>query len=261
MQNHAMPPIGMQQNAKLSHPLFSKINANSGTCQVEKVQREPPNECFCVCCEPHASQRPAGSNTHYLCVIIPPSDRTLHSLCPPACLYLSAPCARVIRVEGSFVRCRATVPTCIYMRPPVQHLALSFPGGCVVDVQINLSRQQLLVLDGGGRLVRLGVGEVGGRRLGRSLGWVPPRWGVLCQLPCPHSANSQTPNKGIISPSHDIIFPFTQSLNGTLYGFLSHLSSPSLLVFLSVAFPTPPVPPVSPPLVLFHNSCSTLLSL
>lgn len=65
---------------------------------------------------------------------------------------------------------------------------------------------------------------------------MPPRRGgdPPCQPPCPHSANSQTANKGIISPSHDIIFPFTQCLNGTLYGFLSHLSLPSLPLSLSV---------------------------
>lgn len=73
---------------------------------------------------------------------------------------------------------------------------------------------------------------------------VPLCCGVPCQPPCPHSANSQMPNKGIISSSHDIIFPFTQCLNGTLYGFLSHLSfPPSLHLFLSltlsVAFPQP----------------------
>lgn len=91
----------------------------------------------------------------------------------------------------------------------------------------------------------------------------------------PHSANSQAPNKGIISPSHDIIFPFTQCLNGTLYGFLSHLSFPSLppslsvFLILSVASPTPPCSSVSLPacplcLCCFFSlsfSCSTLLSL
>lgn len=77
--------------------------------------------------------------------------------------------------------------------------------------------------------------------------------GVPCPPPCPHSANSQTPNKGIISPSHDIIFPFTHCLNGTLYGFLSHLSFPShppsisFCLSHSVAFPTPPCSSVSLP--------------
>lgn len=45
----------------------------------------------------------------------------------------------------------------------------------------------------------------------------PCQGGYSARQPCPYSANSQTPNKRIISPSHDIIFPFTQSLNGTLY--------------------------------------------
>ena len=39
----------MQQNAKLSHPLFSKINANSVTCQAENALPELPNDCLCVC--------------------------------------------------------------------------------------------------------------------------------------------------------------------------------------------------------------------
>lgn len=69
----------------------------------------------------------------------------------------------------------------------------------------------------------------------------PARWGVPCQQLCPHSANSLTPNKGIISPLHDIIFPFTRCLSGTICGFLSHFSfypfifSVSLTV-VSVAF-------------------------
>ena len=50
MHNHAShPPVGMQQNAKLSHPLFSKINANSVTCQAENALPELPNDCLCVC--------------------------------------------------------------------------------------------------------------------------------------------------------------------------------------------------------------------
>ena len=91
MQNHARPlPIGMQQSAKLRHPLFSKINANTVTCRVENVPPELPNECFCVRCEPHATQLPAGSNTHYPRGIIPPSDSPLavFSACS-ACVSLS----------------------------------------------------------------------------------------------------------------------------------------------------------------------------
>lgn len=92
------PPldIGIQQNAKLSRPLFSKINANSVTCQVENVLLELSNECFCVCCEPHATQLPAGSNTHYPCGILPPSDTARLSarcfLCCSACVSLSSLC-------------------------------------------------------------------------------------------------------------------------------------------------------------------------
>lgn len=62
--------------------------------------------------------------------------------------------------------------------------------------------------------------------------------GGTSKLSCPRSANSQKPDKEIISPPHDIIFPFTRCLNGTLYGFLSHLPFPSLLSFL-----TPPLAP------------------
>lgn len=128
------PPIGMQQNAKLRLPLFSKINANSVTCQVQNVLSELPNECFCVRCEPHATQLPAGSNTHYPCGIIPPSDRprlpcSLFSLLQ--CMYqslLSVP--HVIHTCGillySLMRVRdrfVTVP--IYARVT---FALYFPG-------------------------------------------------------------------------------------------------------------------------------------
>ena len=88
----APPPVGMQQNAKLSHPLFSKINANSVTCQAENALSELPNDCVCVCvrCEPHATQLPAGSNTHYPCGIVPPGDRLRLSahcfLCAAVCV-------------------------------------------------------------------------------------------------------------------------------------------------------------------------------
>lgn len=87
-----------------------------------------------------------------------------------------------------------------------------------------------------------------------------------CQQLCPHSANSLTPNKGIISPLHDIIFPFTHCLGGTICGFLSHFSfypfifSVSLTV-VSVAFSTRSslvclaLPPCLPslPLLRFSN--------
>ena len=86
MHNHEGPPTGMQQNTKLSHPLFSEINANSATCQMESVLPGLPNKCFCVRSEPHATQLPAGSNTHYPCGIIPPSDRPqLSAQCFPRC--------------------------------------------------------------------------------------------------------------------------------------------------------------------------------
>lgn len=42
------PPVGMQLIAKLSHALFSNINANSVTCQVENVLSIVPNECVCA---------------------------------------------------------------------------------------------------------------------------------------------------------------------------------------------------------------------
>lgn len=94
------PPIGMRQNTKLTLPLFSKINANSVTCQAENVLSELPNEYFCVCCEPHATQLPAGSNSHYPCGIIPPTDRLrlpAHCfLCCSACVSLSSLWSRCI---------------------------------------------------------------------------------------------------------------------------------------------------------------------
>lgn len=70
---------GMQHNGKLSHALFSKTNANSVTCQVENILPKLFNDCSCVRSEPHATQLPTESNTHYLCDIIPPSDRLRHS--------------------------------------------------------------------------------------------------------------------------------------------------------------------------------------
>lgn len=89
------PPVVMQLNAKLSHPLLSKINANSVTCQVENVLSKLPNECVCVRREPHRTLLPAGSYTHYPCGITPPSDR----------LQLSAHCflCRCARVSLSLL--------------------------------------------------------------------------------------------------------------------------------------------------------------
>lgn len=54
------------------------------------------NDCFCLHCEPHATQLPTASNTHYLCDIIPPSDRLRHPAncfrCCSACVSLSSLC-------------------------------------------------------------------------------------------------------------------------------------------------------------------------
>lgn len=133
----------MQQKAKLSHPLFSKINANSVTCQVEKVLSELPNECFCERCEPHATQLPAGSNTHYPCGIIPPSDRLrLSAHCFPSCSArvslssLCSPCmCKHLRVwnsplwlRGMCHRCRWGCHYAPDVHTLVHYLALYFPG-------------------------------------------------------------------------------------------------------------------------------------
>lgn len=83
----------MQQDAKLSHLLFSKINANSVTCQVENILSFLTSDsAYAV-----SHMLPAESNTHYPGGIVPPSDRlwlSAHSfLCCSACVTLSSLCS------------------------------------------------------------------------------------------------------------------------------------------------------------------------
>lgn len=66
------------------------------------------------------------------------------------------------------------------------------------------------------------------------------------------------PDNGVISPSHDIIFPFTQRLNGTFYGFLSHHS---VSTFFSFCLPRSAVFLPDPSLHKCHSHCKPSLPL